>query len=55
MKKKPKIYTGMVGLYYRLNGIPMTRYVMAFYNTAKELKEDFLPGCKSKEVTINKV
>jgi len=55
MKKKPKTYTGMVELHYRVNDIPMTRYVMAFHNTAKELKEDFLPGCKPKEVTISKV
>lgn len=38
-----KTYTGMVALSYHTDsGLPMKKYVMAFHNTAKELKDTFL-------------
>ena len=40
-------YTGMVELRYKTDdGFPLMKGVMAFHNTAKELKADWLPGLK---------
>ena len=52
MEKK---YVGMVGLHYKnTDGIPLTRYVMAFHSTSKDLKRFWLPGCNVKDVHITK-
>lgn len=50
-----KKYIGNVELHYKSNnGIPLTRNVFAYHNTAKDLKECFLPLADKKEVKLVK-
>jgi hypothetical protein len=53
MSKKTKKYVGNIELWYKSDiGIPLSRNVFAYHNTAKDLKETFLPLCKSKNVKL---